>query len=82
MQVAFLDRLRDCLQEVMPFEQAVELDLAQVSSLDVAGLQLLLAFFESRRAIGPAGLKKVPPVFYKALELSGLDGHFSDLLEQ
>jgi ABC-type transporter Mla MlaB component len=82
MQVAYLDGLRDCLQEAMPCEQAVELDLGQVASLDVAGLQLLLAFLQSRRAIGPASLKKAPPVFYKTLELSGLDRHFADFLEQ
>lgn len=82
LQVAYLDGLRDCLQEAMPFEQMVEVDLGQVASLDVAGLQLLLAFLESRRGIGPASLKKAPPLFYKSLELTGLDEPFADFLEQ
>ncbi len=81
LQVAFLDSLKDCLEQALPIEQTVEVDMAQVATVDVAGLQLLLAFLESRQGIGPTNLKKAPPVFHKALELTGLQDHFNSYLD-
>jgi ABC-type transporter Mla MlaB component len=82
LQVAFLGPLADCLEQALPFEQPVEVHLGQVSGVDVAGLQLLMAFLQSRRQVGPVGLRECSPVFLKALELAGLSEHFAAYLDQ
>ena len=81
LKVSSLGSLMDCLEQALSFEPALELDLAQVTTVDAAGLQLLLAFLESRQVIGPASLKNAPPVFHKALELAGMRDHFNFYLD-
>jgi len=81
LQVAFLDSLMDCLERALPLDQAVEVDLSQVEAVDVAGLQALLAFARGREGIGLTKFIAAPPIFQKALEITGLSDSFADYIE-
>jgi ABC-type transporter Mla MlaB component len=77
LQVAFLDSLMDCLERALSLDQTVEVDLSRVETVDVAGLQALLAFIREREGIGPIKFLGTPPIFRKALELTGLGDSFA-----
>jgi ABC-type transporter Mla MlaB component len=77
LQVSFLEPLMDCLERVLPQDRAIEVDISQVHAVDVAGLQLLLAFIRGRQGIGPTELTGATPLFHKALEITGLRNDFA-----
>ncbi len=65
----------------LPHELAfLEIDLSEVSQVDTAGLQLLLAFCRSRSGQAAACLINPAPVFMRALNLSGLNAQFQSYL--
>jgi ABC-type transporter Mla MlaB component len=80
LQVAFLDSLMDCLEKALPLDQAVEVDLSRVEAVDVAGLQALLAFIRGRQDVGPLKFTGTPPIFHKALEITGLKDDFAEYI--
>ena len=53
------------------------LEQVGVENVDVAGLQALLAFIREREGIGPIKFLGTPPIFRKALELTGLGDSFA-----
>ena len=81
LRVAFVDSLWECLKKAQPQNQELEVDLAKVAAVDVAGLQMLLAFLRSRKSSGATRLKAAPPTLLRALELTGLWEHFAPYLD-
>jgi anti-anti-sigma regulatory factor len=56
------------------------LDLSAVTGVDLAGLQFLLAFAQSRRKHGAIKLANLPTAMNKALVLSGIDQRLRPVL--
>lgn len=77
LQVHFLDAIQDCLRAALDQPQGLTVDISAVSEVDMAGLQLLLAFLRTRQAVAPTGLRGAPPFLARAMEISGLDSHFA-----
>lgn len=77
LHIRFLAELKDVLWQALGTTQELEVDISRVTDLDVAGLQLLLAFLRSRQANAPTRLVGTPPTFSRALELTGLQEHFA-----
>lgn len=80
LQVQFLESLKEYLLPELTTPGPLILDLAAVNAVDLAGLQFLLAFAQSRRSHGAIKLANLPPAMDKALELSGLNQHFQPFL--
>lgn len=80
LQVHFLDAIMDCLGTAINQASPLRVDLSQVTEVDLAGLQLLLAFLKGRQADAPTTLEGVQPFMEKALEVSGLDNFFAAYL--
>jgi len=79
LRMAFLETLKQELASADTGRE-LEIDLSQVSEVDLAGLQLLLSYLRSRPSQAPARLKGCTADFRKALELTGLEPHFSAYL--
>jgi len=80
LHIRFLAELKDVLWQALGTNQELEVDVSRVNDLDVAGLQLLLAFLRSRQASAPTKLVGTPPAFSRALELTGLKEHFASFM--
>ena len=80
LQVQFLESLKEYLLPELLSPQTVVIDLSAVSGVDLAGLQFLLAFAQSRQGHGAIRLANLPSAMDKALELSGLTEHFGPFL--
>jgi len=79
LRMAFLDTLKRELEEA-DTSRELEIDISEVSEVDVAGLQMLLAYLRSRPQGAPARLKGHAAGFRRALALTGLEPHFSPYL--
>jgi ABC-type transporter Mla MlaB component len=77
LQVHFLDAIQDCLRAALDRPQALTVDVSGLSEVDLAGLQLLLAFLRTRPATWPTSLFGVQPFLARAMQLAGLDNHFA-----
>lgn len=75
LQIQFLESLKQYLQDHLTAPGALVIDLADVSEVDLAGLQLLAVFARTRRQFGELKLTNLSPIMEKALGLSGLDRH-------
>lgn len=80
LQVQFLESLKEYLLPELNAPGPVVLDLAAITGVDLAGLQFLLAFVQSRRKHGAIKLANLPAAMNKALVLSGIDQHLRPLL--
>jgi anti-anti-sigma factor len=80
LQVHFLDLIQDCLRAALDQPQALTVDLSGVSEVDVAGLQMILSFLNTRRASSPTSLRGDQPFLARAMQLSGLDSQFASYL--
>ncbi len=81
VQVVFLERLHQALAQAFGQPDTVQIDLSAVTSVDTAGLQLLLAFARSRQEKESTRFTGPPGFFKKALELAGMEGHFAPYLD-
>lgn len=73
LQIQFLESMKEYLLPELNSPGTLVLDLSRVTGVDLAGLQLLLAFAHSRRDHGAIKLAHLPAAMDKALILSGLD---------
>lgn len=73
LQIQYLDSLKETLDQARTLPQTLEVDMAGVEEVDLAGLQLILAFARAREGIGETRLQGLQPAVTKALSLSGLD---------
>lgn len=76
LKISEVDAISNCLRPFFTDDQQLKLDLSQVSEVDTAGLQLLLAFCLSRTESSPTTLVNIQPSLKKAMQLTGLDQHF------
>ncbi len=81
LQVVFLERLHQALAQAFGQSEPVQIDLSGITSVDTAGLQLLLAFARSRPEAESTRFADPPEFFQKALKLAGMDGHFAPYLD-
>ena len=79
LQVQYLDILSEALEPALAEPGPLSLDLSEVREVDVAGLQMLLAFLRGRPE--PTNLTHLPRVMRRALELSGLSEQFAPMLD-
>ncbi|MCA1906443.1 MAG: STAS domain-containing protein [Desulfarculus sp.] len=80
LQVQFLESLKEYLLPELNAPGVVVLDLSAVTGVDLAGLQFLLAFAQSRRKHGAIQLANLPTAMNKALALSGIDQRLRPVL--
>ncbi len=80
MVVRFMEDFRNVLWKALNTSAPLEVDLSRVVEVDVAGLQLLLAFLRSRQGLKPTKLTGLPPLVHKALDLTGLAPHYAPFL--
>lgn len=73
LQVQYLDSLKGTLEQARAVTQPLEVDLTGVGEVDLAGLQMLLAFARARDGVGATRLTGFQPTVTKALALTGLD---------
>ncbi len=80
LQVAFLERLKDALAPALDRAEPLTLDVSGISEIDVAGLQLVLAFLRSRHAETQTRLVGAGEVFKRALDLTGMAEHYAPFM--
>lgn len=79
LQVHHLEKVKGELAHWAADADSLTLDLSQVVELDVAGLQIVLAFLRSRK--GETKVTGISGDFYKALELTGLIPYFTPYMD-
>lgn len=80
LQVTFVERLKDALQEASLNLKDLEIDLSGVTDIDTAGLQMLLAFLREHQAQATVRLTGPTGAFLKALKLTGLNQQYDPFL--
>lgn len=81
LQVVFLERLHQALTQAFGQSEPLQIDLSGITSVDTAGLQLLLAFARSRHEAESTRFTEPPDFFKKALSLAGMNEHFAPFLD-
>lgn len=81
VQVVFLERLHQALTQAFGQTDPLQIDLSGITSVDTAGLQLLLAFARSRQEAVSTRFTDPPEFFHKALKLAGMAGHFAPYMD-
>ncbi len=75
LQVHHLDGIKDEMVAFAADAKPLTVDVSQIADLDLAGLQMVLAFLGSRK--GETKLVGLSKEFGKALSISGLEPHFA-----
>lgn len=82
LQVQHLHDLKADLSQALEEADLAAMEVSGVSDLDVAGLQMLLAFVEAAGARSPSfKLRGARPSLRKALQLTGLEQPFASFME-
>jgi anti-anti-sigma factor len=82
LQVHHLHELKADLNQALEESDLAVVDVSGVNDVDVAGLQLLLAFFQSAgHRSSPCKLTGIGPGLRKALQLTGLEQPFAAFTE-
>jgi ABC-type transporter Mla MlaB component len=81
LQVGFLERTSNRMAETLASPDPLVVDVAGVSEVDLAGVQLLLSFLQSKKNLAAVSLDGVAPIFAKALELTGLAEHYAPFMD-
>ena len=80
LQVTFFEQLAEALRQAALNPGDLKVDVAGVTDIDTAGLQMLLAFLREYRNQAKVALAGITPAFAKALALTGLDEHYGPFL--
>ncbi|KIX13832.1 STAS domain-containing protein [Dethiosulfatarculus sandiegensis] len=78
--IRHLDSFKESLWEPLSSNSPVTVDVSQIKEVDLAGLQLLLAFLRSRKEVGGAFITGLSKAFDRALKLTGLEEHYAEFI--
>ena len=79
LQVHHLDGIKEDLIFLTGEEDPIQVDLSQVDDVDMAGLQIILAFLRSRK--NATKLVGINPDLAKAISITGLEPHLAGYIE-
>lgn len=73
LQVQYLESLKGSLDQASAVHEPLTVDVSGVVEVDLAGLQMLLAFLRARKGVGSTSLLGVQPSVSRAMQLMGMD---------
>jgi anti-anti-sigma factor len=79
LQVHHLDKIKNELVALANDNKPIQVDFSRVEDVDVAGLQIMLAFLQSRK--GAAKVQGVSAELAKGLAITGLKPFFAKFME-
>ena len=79
--VQYLDIFKEALLKTVDQDGVARVDFSQVRKVDIAALQLLLAWLGRAHSNSRPRLVNLPQFMKQALELSGLRSHFAPFME-
>jgi ABC-type transporter Mla MlaB component len=78
--IRHLDSFKESLWEFLSTSSPIKVDVSQIKEVDLAGLQLLLAFLKTRKEVGGASITGLSKAFDRALKLTGLEKHYAKFI--
>lgn len=81
LQVQYLDSLKGSLDQASAVPGPLTVDVSGVTEIDLAGLQLLLAFLRARKGAGPSLLRGMQASVSRATQLMGMDALLKEFQE-
>lgn len=81
LQVQYLESLKESLDQAAVLSEPLAVDINGVMEIDLAGLQLLLAFLRARGGVGASSLRGIQPSVAKAMQLMGMDFLLAEFLD-
>jgi anti-anti-sigma factor len=79
LQVHHLDKIKNELAALANDNQPIQVDFSQVEEVDVAGLQIMLAFLQSRKSA--TKVQGISAELAKGLAITGLKPFFAKFME-
>jgi anti-anti-sigma regulatory factor len=81
LQVQYLESLKDSLDQASTMPEPMTIDVSGVTEIDLAGLQMLLAFLRARKGAGSSSLHGIQPSVFKAMQIMGMDALLAEYLD-
>jgi ABC-type transporter Mla MlaB component len=79
LQVHHLDKIKTDLAALANDNQPLQVDFSRVEDVDVAGLQIMLAFLQSRKSA--TKVQRLSAELAKGLAITGLEPLFAKFME-
>lgn len=81
LQVQYLESLKGSLDQASTVPEPMTVDVSGVTEIDLAGLQMLLAFLRARQGVGASALHGTQPSVLRAMQLMGMDALLAEYLD-